>query len=70
MTLGLMNFVGLLSCISRQITKAGGAEELLPIGYYLENTSVRLIPVTRMLVLHMYNAKGREKLASAFSTRN
>ena len=43
MSLGLMNFVGLFSGKSRQLTITGGAQELLPIGYYLENLNMRLM---------------------------
>ena len=45
MSCGLMNFIGLLCGVSRQITIAGGVCEFLPIEYYLENPSSRLIPV-------------------------
>ena len=51
MSRGLINFVALLFGVSRQLTFAAGALELLPIGYYLDNPSLLLMPALRMLVL-------------------
>ena len=52
-SLGLMNFVEMLSDVSRQLINAGGAQYLLPVRYYLVNPSVRLMNVMRMLVLDL-----------------
>ena len=51
MNLGFMNFIELHSGARWQFIIAGGVYELLQIGYYLDNPSVMLMPVMRMLVL-------------------
>ena len=44
-----MNFVGLLFGVNKQLTIAGGVGKLLPVGFYLDNHSVRLMPAMRTL---------------------
>ena len=53
MNITLINIEGQLSSTSRQLIITGGPWELLPIGYYLDNLSVMLMPVMPMLVLDM-----------------
>ena len=61
MSLNLMNFEVLLFGVSKRLTIAGGACELLPIGYYLLNLSVRLMLAMQIFVLDITQSTEKSK---------